>query len=880
MKPERYQSLKEHFIQARDLRGPQRETYLDRACAEDASMRVDLERLLAAHDSDGGVLCTPSPIDGGGKSSGVSDDDFLARHVFGLPTGEWTGRYRIRGILGEGGMGVVYEAEQANPNRTVALKVIRPGVMTRSMLARFRHEAQMLGRLQHSGIAQIFEADTTPDGQPFFAMERVDGEPITRYAKRRQLSIRERLELMKRVCAAVEHAHQKGVIHRDLKPDNILVDRDGTTKILDFGVARATDSDVQNTTLQTDMGQLIGTIPYMSPEQVLGDSTLVDTRSDVYALGVLTYELLSGRQPYDLGGRSIPEAVLIIREHQPDRLSSVNKILRGDLETITAKALEKDPTRRYASAAALAEDITRYLRNEPIAARPSTAMYQFRKLVVRHKLPFALVAVLFLSITGFGVWMAMLYTRADGLRAEAVIESAKSQQIQTFLQYVILSAKPHIGRDLTMKEALDEAAERIDAELGAYPEVEAAVRLTLADAYWGLRRHDLAEIHFRRALEINQQLWGDEHESVAMGMRAVGKALRAQSKYAEAEPLFRRSIKILRRVLGDDDVKVAIALNSLSILLKLQRKYVDAEQVLKEALAISRKHPDELEILGAHLANLALVTDDPARKEALLLEALQIQQRIQETTMLYSILPGLSTLALSQGKWPEAHKHAREFVKTAREVLGPDHPEVGRALMNLGLVLRADGRTNEAESAFQGAVTIFRDHWGDDHRYVADALVACAHIKQDLSDHTAAEELLGEALGIRRRILPFGHPDTVDALDEFVQVLMRNGKPDEAEPIMRECLDRYQQRLEPADRRFPVMQALLGECLLQLGRFDEAEPLLLDSYELLHSVSGAGTETSDTIQVLVQLYDAWNRPDHAAEWRARLRREPTGDNGA
>jgi len=285
------------------------------------------------------------------------------------------GRYRILRLLGEGGMGIVYEAEQENPRRAVALKVIKPGFANAEMRRRFAQESSALGRLQHSGIAQIYEAGAADTGLgplPYFAMELVHGRPLLEYAEAQRLNARERLELMLRIGEAVHHAHQRGIIHRDLKPGNILVEDSGQPKILDFGVARATDSDAQ-VTRQTDLGQVVGTLAYMSPEQALGDSRELDVRTDVYSLGVICYELLAGRLPYRIG-KSLQEAVLTIRDEDPMPLSSIGRMYRGDLDTIVAKALEKDKARRYGSAAEMAADIERYLADEPIAARPASAM--------------------------------------------------------------------------------------------------------------------------------------------------------------------------------------------------------------------------------------------------------------------------------------------------------------------------------------------------------------------------------------------------------------------------------------------------------------------------------------------------------------------------
>lgn len=316
------------------------------------------------------------------------------------------GKYSIKRVIASGGMGIVYEARQENPRRAVAVKVMNRGVASKSAMRRFEFEAQVLGRLRHPGIAQIYEAGTHSAGGvdvPYFAMEYIpNAQTITQFAFERRLNTRERLKLFAQVCEAVHHGHQKGVIHRDLKPSNILVDSSGQVKIIDFGVARGTDSDLALTTQQTDMGQLIGTLQYMSPEQVQADPNDIDTRSDVYALGVVLFELLTERLPYDVREVAIHEATRVIREGQPTRLSLINKTLRGDVETIALKALEKDRTRRYQSASDFGMDIQRYLSNEPIAARPPSMVYRLGKFVRRRRVPLAMAAVVALAL-GVGV---------------------------------------------------------------------------------------------------------------------------------------------------------------------------------------------------------------------------------------------------------------------------------------------------------------------------------------------------------------------------------------------------------------------------------------------------------------------------------------------
>lgn len=379
---DRFALIDELFREACQVRGAERAAFLDEKCAGDGDLRREVESLLKLDDVTSGPLDDPPSM----ATSLIENARMNPAAQTELP--RRIGGYRIIQRIGAGGMGTVFEAEQEHPKRMVALKVISPGVLGRSVLRRFQFETEALGRLQHPGIAQIYEAGTFDAGageQPFFAMELVEGVPLMQYAKAHELTIAQRLELLASICDAVQHAHQRGVIHRDLKPANVLVTNAGQPKILDFGVARATDSDLQATTVQTNFGQIVGTVPYMSPEQATGDHHSVDTRSDVYSLGVLGYELLTGRLPHDVREKLLHEALRSIREDRPAPLSTHSRLLAGDVATIVGKALEKEPERRYQSAADLAEDIRRYLHNEPITARPPSRMYHLKMFARRNK---------------------------------------------------------------------------------------------------------------------------------------------------------------------------------------------------------------------------------------------------------------------------------------------------------------------------------------------------------------------------------------------------------------------------------------------------------------------------------------------------------------
>lgn len=428
------QRLEELFLRAAELPSAERDTFLQRECADDAALLTELRELLAHHSGEASFLDS-KVAPGKGLltqlgASALSDAEPL------LPADKKIGNFHVRGQLGAGGMGVVYVAQQERPKRTVALKVMRrvmadPNSATaQRVLRRFEHEAELLGRLHHPGIAQIFEAGTYEAGgltHPYIAMELVKGEPLLAYAEKHNMGTREKLVLLERVCEAMQHAHRNGVIHRDLKPANILVDETGRPKILDFGVARTTTNELQLTSEHTAVGQLIGTLPYMSPEQVSGDPNAVDTRSDVYALGVILYELLAGKLPYDLSSRSLPEAARIIRDEEPTKLSTVDRVFRGDVEMIVSKALEKDRTRRYQSASELGDDIARYLSGQPIAARRDSSMYVLRKQLKRYRGVVTTAVFAFLVVLSLGVFAAIQAVRAS--RFAMTEQAAKTEAL-------------------------------------------------------------------------------------------------------------------------------------------------------------------------------------------------------------------------------------------------------------------------------------------------------------------------------------------------------------------------------------------------------------------------------------------------------------------
>jgi tetratricopeptide (TPR) repeat protein len=630
------------------------------------------------------------------------------------------GSYRILSIIGEGAMGVVYEAEQDRPHRRVALKVIRPGFGDAARLRRFEHESEFLGRLQHAGIAQVYDAGVadTPHGvQPYFAMELVRGRALNHYVAERPLSIEERLRLFIQICDAVEHAHQKGVIHRDLKPANILVDAFGQPKVLDFGLARAVNADIRST-LHTGTGEMVGTIAYMSPEQVSGDTDLIDTRSDVYALGVIAYELLADRSPYDLHRKPLAEMARIIREDEPARLSSVARRLPHDVETIVAKALEKDKTRRYGSAADMADDVRRFLRDEPIVARPPSTVYQIGKFAKRHKAVVGGVAAVFVVLlvavvvsAGLAIRARRAEAMADLRAAEARREAAKAQAVTKFMQDMLSSANPENaqGRTVTVRDALDEAAKKVDSgTLSAEPDVESAVRAAIGTTYEGLGSFEAAGRQLKMALETRQRTGADEL-LIAQSMFDLARTEMLRSNLAPSERLLRDALAIRRRRLGDKHRDVAALLNALGVLYVRQGKLDAAETQLREALATRR------EVLGPSDPDVA------------------------------STLNNLGLTLRNKGDLTSAAPMLREALELRREKLGNDHPDIVTHTVNVALVLADLGDFAASERYAREALAMRRKILGEEHPAVSNTLRVVADALAGAGDYAGAEPLYRQA---------------------------------------------------------------------------------------------------------------------------------------
>jgi tetratricopeptide (TPR) repeat protein len=882
MKPHSWAKISHLFNAAADLGSADRRECI-RAAGLSSTQRKVLESLLRYR---GVTLQAPLA-----RVSGSDGSPLRGRAEGNATTAtthpEWVGRYRILHVLGSGGMGVVYAAEQELPRRTVALKLIVPGFAGPEQLARFARESEALGRLQHPGIAQIYEAGMADSGfgpQPYFAMEFIRGESLLHYAEAHKLSTRQRLEIMTRICDAVHHAHQRGIIHRDLKPGNILVDEGGEPKVLDFGVARVTDRNAQ-ATRQTDVGQIVGTLAYMSPEQVLGDPLELDTRSDVYALGVIVYELLAGRAPYQLSP-SLPEAVLAIREADPAPLGSVNRAYRGDVETIVAKALEKDKARRYASAAGMAEDIHRYLNEEPIVARPPNAAYRMGKFARRHKALMAGASVVFAVLIAGIVAITLEAARALHAEQVALRESATAQAVNDFLQNDLLaqaSAATQAGPntkpdpDLKVRTALDRAAVRITGRFEGQPEVEAAIRETIGQTYMDLGLYPETRTQLERALELHRRVLGSENRKTLKTISRLGRTSFLQGKYPEAEALFSQALKIQRRVLGSEHPDTLFSMNGLAATYYSQAKYAQVEALFSQTVQIQRRvlgpqHPDTLSsmnnlavvfrsqgkypqaealfrltlemrrrgsgpehpstLLAANnLANVYYEQGKFAQAEALYKQTLEIQLRVlgPEHPDTVRSMNNMANVYYSQGKYPHAEALYSRALEIRRRVLGAEHPNTLNSISNLAIVYRSQCKYAQAEALFSRTLELERRLLGPEHPVTLNTLSDLAFLYQRQSKYRLAETHAAQALDGRRRALGSEHPDTMASAADLALVYLSLGKFAESEPLARESLDFYRRKQPDEWQRFRA-ESLLGASLAGQKKYAEGEPQLLEGY--------------------------------------------------
>jgi len=831
----------EIFTEAVQLPVEERVAFLDRVCAGEDQLRGKVEALLRANDRAGDFLEQPPT---GSISEGRN------KVAAGEKPGDRVGRYKLLQQLGEGGCGVVFMAEQEQPvRRRVALKIIKPGMDTKDVIARFEAERQALALMDHPNIAKIFDAGATESGRPYFVMELVRGIKLTEYCDQHSLTTEERLKLFIQVCQAVQHAHQKGIIHRDIKPSNILVTQteqaEALPVVIDFGIAKATtNQQLTDKTLFTAFELLVGTPAYMSPEQAAMTSLDVDTRTDIYSLGVLLYELLTGSTPFDTGEllkAGLDEIRRVIREQEPvtpsarlgnladadlttvahHRRSEPPTLIRtvhGDLDWIVMKAMEKDRTRRYATANGLAFDIQRFLANEAVLARPPSRIYKFQKLALRNRLLFTGIGIIVLLLIVSLIIVSASLSKERRSRREAEAASVKSQQVTKFLEDMLQGVGPSValGEDTKLlRRILDQTVERVGREMTDQPEVEAELRNVIGRLYGELGNPGQGEEMVRQSLEINRREFGSESLEAAASLDLLGGQLMGQSKRPAAARAYSEALAIRRRLLGPEHADTAVSMSSLAAVYGEEGKLEEAEAMAREALRIMRK-------LGAN-----------------------------SNTQFAYMLRNLCMILGIRGKWAEAEEIARELLEMRRKLHGREHPAVAAALRDHAWTLNATEKFEESESLEAEAALMQERLLGGSHPDVTITLNALGKLLGNRGDKQASEAVLRAVLSIQRKMLDDDHPATLETLDSLARVLQKQEKRAEAELVWREALAKWDRRKEnDKPDRLNALRCL-GECLESQGKWTEAEAVWRESLPLWRGIEGIeGQQSMYTLRSL------------------------------
>jgi eukaryotic-like serine/threonine-protein kinase len=890
----------------------ERAAYLDAACGTDTELRARLAALLQAHEQAGNFLAEKPAI---GDPSAIGEEPRLTE----MP-GTVIGPYKLLEQIGEGGFGVVFMAAQQQPvQRKVALKVLKPGMDTKQVIARFEAERQALALMDHPHIAHVFDGGETTSGRPYFVMELVKGIPITDYCDQSHLTANERLELFIHVCQAVQHAHQKGIIHRDLKPSNILVtlrDSRPMAKVIDFGIAKASGQELTDKTLFTGFGQLIGTPLYMSPEQAALSHADVDTRSDIYSLGVLLYELLTSTTPFEkerLKTAGYDEMRRIIREEEPPKPSTristlgqaattisaqrksnpkrLSQLMRGELDWIVMKALEKDRNRRYETASAFAADVQRYLHDEPVQACPPSAAYRLRKFVRRNRGPVLaaglLLAALVVGIAGTGWGLVRAeWAKGDALAAAqsekkaketALAKEAESRAVLDFVQnQIFATARPlgqqgGLGREVTLRQAMEAALPVLDKSFTNQPVIEARLRMTVGDSFLYLGEAQIAADQYRRARALYTEHLGAEHPDTLKSMYALATSYRELGRHTDALALCLETLALQKAKLGPNDAETLTTMNKLGVVYISLGRFADAVKVLEETLALRRAKlgPDHNDTLLS-MQYLANAYDGVDRyDDALTLrEQTLAARKVKDGPRASATLFCMGNLTLSYtnvGRYNDALKLQEETLALAKDLLGPTHSDTISCMGNLGHSYEAMGRHADALQLRQETLVLRKARSGPDHQYTFRSMHNLATSYYSVGRYADAIKLHQEVLALQQAKLPVNHPDTLqsmwslancytavnrraDALKLYEETLAlrranfgsdHSGTVEVMRSLARLRLDMHEDAaaeallvealalaakrqaakpLESAD-----IQALLGDCLLRRGEFGRAE---------------------------------------------------------
>lgn len=847
----------------------ERPAFLETACAGDPDLRQTVERLLRLADS----ATIEGPADASETESGTpfNLDAFRAARAEGLP--DRVGAYKIIRELGAGAMGVVYLAEQRHPKRRVALKVVRPDAMTPERERRFDLETEALARLRHPGIATIYEAgraDLNGRPHPFFAMELLQGQLLDEYT--RDIQPRERVRLMATICDAVAHAHSRGILHRDLKPANIIMDEDGHSRVLDFGVARAIDTEGGAPGPTAKKSELVGTVPYMSPEQLAADPD-VDVRTDVYALGVILCEVLTRRRPHNLANMTADEALAAIA--QPPKLDT--DALGPELAAVITRAIHPDRDQRYATVGELATDLRRYLRHEPVLAYDAGPRYRLRKLVQRNPVPALLsaVAVLLLVAGTAGVsWQAVVAVRgwdraraetaraeealageaAQRERAEAALVRAETDQrrvtaVNVFMTNMLTSADPAtaMGEELTVRELLDSTARSLSDELRQQPEIEATVRMALANTYIALTEYESAERQAGAMLEACTVSLGPNHSMTTDAQRTLAQVYAETERYAQAQALLDEAIPVIDA--SGDRTEAARARGELARVyfgFGRQAEALDLWSNARDTLTQLVGPDHEFTMAMTHNLCQALKhAGELTKAETLARDLLDRRRRLlgEDNPQTLASIDMLAGLIMSQGREREAVPYQREVVEGRTRILGEQHASTMLSMGNLGATLIRLGELEEAEALTRRALAAHTEKFGRENSRTMVLLANLAYLLEDRGRRAEAVEIYREIIAIRTAAANgAADPEVWPSMNNLAMILTDLGRLDEADAMFTELLALCSALVPDTHYALALFRNNHGATLTAMGRHDDARAAFDASHPVLDAFFGPDHE--------------------------------------
>ena len=867
-------TIEELVKQAQALSPAERVGFIRRVCESDESLMAQALEALEEADKQTRSWDT------------IADDVDLEAATEAALTGQRLGPYRFLRKLGSGGMGDVWLAERADEEyqQLVAIKLVRAGIFSAQVHSRLRMERQILASLQHPNIARLLDGGRASDGTPYLVLEYIDGEPIDIYCDRRRLRMEERIRLFQQICATVHYAHQNLVVHRDLKPTNILITKNGVPKLLDFGIAKLLDTrNTPGALAVTHFGYRVMTPTHASPEQIRGDP--ITTASDIYVLGLLLYELLTGRKPFDFSCSTLSEMERLICEGKPSSPSALlaetartspeliadiaacrstnpvrlQKELRGDLDNIVMMAMHADSTRRYGSAEQLAADLDRHLQGMPVSATSDTWTYRAQKFIRRHRLPVIAASAAVALLAGFAAVTFVQSQRIARERDVATAERTRAEQVSSFLVELFELSDPSKSRgtQVTAREMLDIGARRVNAGLANQPETRATLLETIGRVYKSLGLYGDSIASLESALEARIGVYGPKHLEVASAMVALGDALLEQGEHERARQLLDDGLAMQRELAGEQAIETAPTLLSRAKLAQRRGQLNEAERLYAESLGIYRLHEFDRTSAAAsvvnELANLHSYRGNFAEAGRLYRTALDIDRDAlgRDHPQVAMHLHNLAVMMHLQGELAQAEPLYAESTELLRNILGETHPETLDALNNFGRFLHRKGDLDRAEAVLASTLRANRAARGETHAFVGHDLVSLALVRIDKGEYDAAEQDLQAALDIYGEALPAEHPYVASALASIGRIQLERGEIGAAEATVRRAVDMALKFLPPDSAQIAVANSVLGRALLASGRAEEAAPLLRDSLPILQR--SQGTDAAITVRARLAL---------------------------